>query len=364
MASDAGSSNSRKAWCESFPVQWLGIPTLACSSRRRVRSPARAAARAASDPAGPAPTTITSGPVVTRELRFVAAQGISSPPPSVFLSMTSCRLTGALLLALVLVFPQGRAGADALPAGIARERIELAGADEPHTPPHLNRIVAFRYFAPGAGVPEELLVLVPGLNSGPNTFDLLARALTAASGGRLSVWVTEPRGTLLQDRRGIEAALAYRNPDFALAYYYGNFAIDGHRFRPLPRDATPYAAYWGLDVHLRDIRAVVQQARRRFPGAPILLGGHSLGAIMAAMYAAYDFDRVPRPGSPRPCDAGRGPARRDPPAVAAPVPPRGLDPRVQPLSGRRPAHERGSPAAGRTVHGDVGARADAGQHPL
>lgn len=209
--------------------------------------------------------------------------------------MTSCRLTGALLLALVLVFPQGRAGADALPAGIARERIELAGADEPHTPPHLNRIVAFRYFAPGAGVPEELLVLVPGLNSGPNTFDLLARALTAASGGRLSVWVTEPRGTLLQDRRGIEAALAYRNPDFALAYYYGNFAIDGHRFRPLPRDATPYAAYWGLDVHLRDIRAVVQQARRRFPGAPILLGGHSLGAIMAAMYAAYDFDRVPGP---------------------------------------------------------------------
>jgi hypothetical protein len=214
--------------------------------------------------------------------------------------MSPLRLAGALILVIVLTTAQGGVGTSAAggppdPAGAGRERIELPGADEPHTPPSLNRVMAFRYFLSGAPDPAASLVLVPGLNSGPNTFDILARDLVAASDGRLSVWVVGLRPTLLQDRRGIWEALADRNPDVALAYYYGKFAIRGRTFRLLPRGAAPYAAYWGLDVHLRDVRVVVQEAHRRFPQAPVFLGGHSLGAILAALYAGYDFARVPQP---------------------------------------------------------------------
>lgn len=231
--------------------------------------------------------------------------------------MSPLRTAGTLVVAMVLVAVQGRAPgasqASLRPDDVIRERLELRGADEPRTPPALNRVVAFRYFVPRSPTPEAVLVLVPGLNSGPNTLDLLARSLVASSDARISVWTIGPRATLLQDRRGIEAALAYQNPDFALAYYYGDFPIDGHTFRPLDASAAPYAAYWGLDVQLRDIRAVVIEARRRFPNAPVFLGGHSLGAILAALYAGYDFGRIPGPspvlrladGAPAPSpDAG------------------------------------------------------------
>jgi hypothetical protein len=229
--------------------------------------------------------------------------------------MSPLRVTGILAIALTLLAVQGRTQGAALasiqPNDVMRERLELQGADEPHTPPVLNRVVAFRYFAPDAPAPEATLVLIPGLNSGPNTLDLLARALVASSDARLSVWTVGPRATLLQDRRGIDASLAYQNPDFALAYYYGRFSIDGHTFQPIGPNATPYAAYWGLDVQLRDIRAIVQEARRRFPDAPVFLGGHSLGAIWAALYAGYDFGRAPGPSPvPRLSDGAPAPSPR------------------------------------------------------
>jgi len=177
---------------------------------------------------------------------------------------------------------------------VLRVPVDVPGAQEPHTPPEYNRGVALRYFAVGAAAPRSVLVLVPGLNSGPNTLDILARALVAGDPA-VEVWVIAPRATLLQDRRGVTAALAYQDPDFALGYYYGNLTIDGVAYRPLPDSAVPFAAYWGLDVHLRDIHAIVEEARRRYPAAQVFLGGHSLGGILSALYAGYDFGRVPSP---------------------------------------------------------------------
>ena len=203
-----------------------------------------------------------------------------------------------LALALTLLL----AGVAAPNVGIAqpstptvlRVPIDVPGAQEPHTPPQYNRGVALRYFAVGISPPHSVLVLIPGLNSGPNTLDILARALVTRDPG-VEVWVVAPRATLLQDRRGVTAALAYQNPDFALGYYYGNLSIDGVTYQPLPDSAVPFAAYWGLDVHLRDVRAIVEEAHRRYPATPVYLGGHSLGGILAALYAGYDFGRVPGP---------------------------------------------------------------------
>lgn len=176
---------------------------------------------------------------------------------------------------------------------VTREPVDVPGAAEPHTPPSLNRALAFRYYLPDAPPPSTVLVLNTGIGSGANTLDLLARALVTGHEPGLDVWVVTRRTALLQDNRGIAAALAYGNPDFALGYYYGTLAIDGHTFRHLTAADVPYAAYWGLDIHLRDIRAIVHEVRRRYPTARIVLGGHSLGGILAALYAGYDFGRVP-----------------------------------------------------------------------
>ncbi len=187
---------------------------------------------------------------------------------------------------------QIEAPAPALTA-VTREPVDVPGAAEPHTPPSLNRALAFRYYRPDAPPPSGVIVLNTGINSGANTLDLLARALVGAHGPGLEVWVVTRRSALLQDHRGIAATLAYRNPDFALGYYYGSLEIDGHTFRHLTTADVPFAAYWGVDVHLRDIRAIVHEVRLRYPTARIILGGHSLGGILAALYAGYDFGSVP-----------------------------------------------------------------------
>jgi hypothetical protein len=201
------------------------------------------------------------------------------------------------LLAFVMLVPTVAPGqaADAPAQAVERERIVLAGALEMHTPAELNQSVAFRYFVPAAPPPTTTLVMIPGLNSGPNTLDILARALVTRGDG-LEVWVVPPRATLLQDRRGITASLAEGNPDFALGYYFGGLSIGGHTFHALDQAGMSFAGYWGLDVHLRDIRSVVLEVRRRYPQTNIVLGGHSLGAILAALYAGYDFGRPPGPG--------------------------------------------------------------------
>jgi hypothetical protein len=211
-------------------------------------------------------------------------------------------LAAAGLVLLCLASPlRGAAGAPApdAPVAVTREIVDLPGAQEPHTPSRYNRAVAFRYFRPGAAPPALVAVLIPGLNSGPNTLDILARHLLPAFGPGLEVWVVAPRATLLQDRRGVEAALATGVPDFALGYYYGALQIDGQRFHLLKGSDVPFMAYWGLDVHLRDVHAIVREVRRRDPAAQIVLGGHSLGGILAAAYAGYDFAAIPG-GPPSP----------------------------------------------------------------
>ncbi len=204
------------------------------------------------------------------------------------------RLAGALLLVLFVASPQGGPVIHAAPA-VDRERIDIPGTDESHTPAEFNRVRAFRYFGTGPAEPAAALVLLPGINSGPNTLDILARALVGRAPVPLEVWVVEPRATLLQDRRGVRAAIQRDNPDVALAYYYGKFPVEGRVFTHRHQGETGFAAYWGLDLHLRDIRAVTTEIRRRHPASPVFLGGHSLGAVLAALYAGYDFDRIPGP---------------------------------------------------------------------
>src|ERR1700737_3212813 len=118
--------------------------------------------------------------------------------------MTMLRGLAALILASLCAAPTGGA-VYAQPAALGepdavRTLVDLPGANEPHTPSTYNRARAFRYARPGGPAPSTVLVLIPGLNSGPNTMDILARALLGGPGPSLEVWVSASRPTLLQDR--------------------------------------------------------------------------------------------------------------------------------------------------------------------
>lgn len=200
---------------------------------------------------------------------------------------------------------------------VASERHVIPGYDEPNTPPNvpisdalraaitdpdairegvvnLNQAIYVRFFDRNrTDPPNEIILLMPGFASGANSFRPLATQIVTLSGGATEVWAVDRRSNLLEDltamiqaeRAGTEAAARD-----ALDYYsahpdgLGGY-IAAHPFGEVSR----FMSEWGLDVHVRDLKAVVEQARK-VSGARIYLGGHSLGAVLAQAFAAYNFD--------------------------------------------------------------------------
>jgi hypothetical protein len=155
----------------------------------------------------------------------------------------------------------------------------------PSSPSEFDRSGVRRTFLPGEE-PAVIVVAVPGLMGGAASFDVLARALVATQEG-LEVWAIDRRSNQFEDRSGIARALEAGDPSLALHYYYGG--PDGPpEHRPKGAADLPFMAGWGLHVHLRDLHSVV--ARARATGASVVLAGHSLGAGIVSIYAAY---RVP-----------------------------------------------------------------------
>jgi hypothetical protein len=100
----------------------------------------------------------------------------------------------------------------------------------------------------------------------------------------LEVWAVDRRANALEDRSAFRAAIAARDPGIAVRYYLERSGEpDGHR--PLAPADVPFMASWGIDVHLRDLDAVVELARSR--ADRVVLGGHSLGASLVSLYASY-----------------------------------------------------------------------------
>ncbi len=227
----------------------------------------------------------------------------------------------SILGSLLLVCVPNRSGAVApsQTVDVVSRRYVIPGYDEPNTPPNvpvsdalratltdpavvragqvnLNQVAYVRFFDGNrARPPEAILVLVPGFLSGANAFRFLATEIVRRSEGAIEVWALDRRANLLEDllplwraeRIGtVEAAqkaLAHlvEHPDGRGGYLANHWDEIGR-----------FMSEWGLDVHVRDLRAVVEEARR-IQGARIFIGGHSLGAILAQAFAAYDFEGVP-----------------------------------------------------------------------
>ena len=80
----------------------------------------------------------------------------------------------------------------------------------------------------------------------------------------------------------------------AFDYYLGWIVNGGEpadHFTFLDPSTVPFAREWGMATALEDARRVVREAASG--GRKVILGGHSLGASLAAAYAAWDFDGRP-----------------------------------------------------------------------
>jgi pimeloyl-ACP methyl ester carboxylesterase len=141
---------------------------------------------------------------------------------------------------------------------------------------------------------KRILVLMPGTAGGAGDFSVVARELVKRVPG-LGVWAIDRRSQPLEDTAMFESALAGRaTPEQAFDYYLGwlsNGGTPADHFQFLDPETVPFAKRWGMKVALQDARKVVRRAGER--GRRVLLGGHSLGASLAAAYAAWDFHGVP-----------------------------------------------------------------------
>jgi pimeloyl-ACP methyl ester carboxylesterase len=112
---------------------------------------------------------------------------------------------------------------------------------------------------------------------------------------RLQVWAIDRRSQPLEDTSmfaQLEAGEASLQEMFD--YYLGWITNGGQpvdHFRFLNPTTVPFAREWGMETALEDARGVVELARSK--GRKVVLGGHSLGASLAAAYAAWDFDGRP-----------------------------------------------------------------------
>ncbi|MFF4156680.1 alpha/beta hydrolase [Streptomyces sp. NPDC001678] len=144
-------------------------------------------------------------------------------------------------------------------------------------PAHLQQVGVLKT---GPADARRVLVLLGGREGGSGVFRHTARSLAQAADD-LQVWAVDRREQNLADLSAFADT-----PDQATEYYLG-----GHYEVREPAD-HPYAAQWGLEVLLEDLRRVVAAASdggRR----DVVLGGVSVGASEALLYAAWDFDGTP-----------------------------------------------------------------------
>lgn len=198
------------------------------------------------------------------------------------------RLSGRLVLALSLLGGAGvqaQEQAPAVPAstiseaalkGVSAIRLVRPGVTVPGTPPALNASITVRY---GAERPRAILLLMPGYLGGAGSFDRLARQIVALDPG-VAVWAVDRRSNLLEDHASLAQA--------------GKAELEAIVRSALPVRPARQLSFmrgWGLDTTLRDWRVAVLEARALT--REVYIGGHSMGASLAGLYAGYDFDGHP-----------------------------------------------------------------------
>jgi pimeloyl-ACP methyl ester carboxylesterase len=195
---------------------------------------------------------------------------------------------------LLLAAALAAASLAALPAassGAAEVQTTVTGWTHAPGPRKYDRLDVTKF---GSSAAKTVLVLVPGTNGGRGDFTLTARELVKDVPG-LQVWAVDRRSQALEDTSVFRQALAGTVTPKAMFDYYAGWIADPSitpHYQPPDAAQLGFAADWGLQVQLEDVRAVIAKARAG--GAKrVILGGHSLGASVAVAYASWDFDGHP-----------------------------------------------------------------------
>ncbi|MBM4374163.1 MAG: hypothetical protein FJ095_03690 [Deltaproteobacteria bacterium] len=179
---------------------------------------------------------------------------------------------------------------------VRREVVVLRGKDEPSTPDEHDVVRVVRYRSEPAEPARAIVLLMPGFLGGAGSFEPLARALVRAStpGDAIEAWAIDRRSNLLEDHHGLDVAEVRGDPELALRYYVDGEPVEGRTFDGfVTQSALPFAAEWGLETTVGDLRAIVESIPAEARRARVFLVGHSLGATIAEEYAAWDFDGTP-----------------------------------------------------------------------
>ncbi len=185
------------------------------------------------------------------------------------------------------------------------EKIHSPAPTESGIPPQECNYIQYLRFKPveGSENPQDadaIIVLSPGLLGGAGSLEGISRQLVYMAleqrGINLEVWAIDRRANNLEDLTGLNAAEEAHDTQIAVDYIYNGAEIDGRKFAGfLTGNEEPYLSEFGLELIMRDLYTVITtnvpdpEMRRQ----KVFVGGHSLGGILTAMFAAWDFDGDP-----------------------------------------------------------------------
>ncbi len=163
----------------------------------------------------------------------------------------------------------------------------VRGVAVPGTPSKYDRVMVRRFGSPSAA---NVLVLVPGTLAGAADFDIVGPYL-ATHVPNLQVWAEMRREGALEDNTMLLKVLSGKaTVQQAFDYYLGwlaNPKISPH-YQPLAAANYKFVDDWGLATAMGDLHNVVELARDG-GHRTVILGGHSLGGMEAAIYPVWDF---------------------------------------------------------------------------
>jgi pimeloyl-ACP methyl ester carboxylesterase len=145
----------------------------------------------------------------------------------------------------------------------------------------------------GPSSAKTVLVLVPGFSAGAGRLHA-RRPRPRPQVPGLQVWALDRRSQALEDTSVFERGLkGQATPKQVFDYYLGWITDQSiqPRYQPPSTESLGFMSEWGLPTHIQDLRRVILSAKRQ--GKRVILGGHSLGASMTAIYAAWDFNGRP-----------------------------------------------------------------------
>ncbi|WP_433149924.1 hypothetical protein ACQPZ8_11930 [Actinomadura nitritigenes] len=182
---------------------------------------------------------------------------------------------------------------------MVRVRVPLPSSAGPH--PEACDWLSYLRFRDSAGPAasadaDRILVAQPGILEGAGAFDSVARntvAAAAKNGKHIEFWALDRRSNCLEDHTGVQAGLAAKDVHLAVDYYYRRKEVDGRKFAGYQtNDQVTWLQNVGLERTVRDQYDLMvhelpdQKARKQ----KMLCGGHSLGGVLTAFFAEWDFD--------------------------------------------------------------------------